>query len=115
MDYKELKVWKKSMLLASDIYRLTKNFPKNEQYGLVSQIRRAAVSVPSNIAEGYTRMGDNSLSYFLKISFGSISELETQIILSYELEYLDKKHFEQTHESIIEIRKMLIGFIKKIS
>ncbi|MEX1262311.1 MAG: four helix bundle protein [Balneolaceae bacterium] len=87
-NYKELKVWNKSVNLATDIYKQTKNFPKSEIYGITSQIRRSAISISSNIAEGAGRSGKKEFKHFLNISNGSAFELETQIIISKKLEYI---------------------------
>jgi four helix bundle protein len=83
--HKDLNVWKESMTLAKEVYRLTKNFPKEETFGLVSQMRRAAVSIPSNIAEGAARNSNKEFIQFLHVSLGSLAELETQLLLSKEL------------------------------
>jgi four helix bundle protein len=109
MDHKDLEVWKDSMQLAKEVYLLTKAFPKEELYGITSQIRRASVSIPSNIAEGAARNGDKEFIQFLYISLGSISELETQIILSKDLGFL------KTTEVLITIektKKRILGLIK---
>ncbi|HQP91125.1 MAG TPA: four helix bundle protein, partial [Candidatus Omnitrophota bacterium] len=92
-SFKDLKVWKSSYQLALAIYEITKNFPKEEIYGLVSQMRRSSVSVPSNIAEGYSRKGRPEYVRFLSIAYGSLSELETQILLSKDLKYIDEEKF----------------------
>ena len=89
--YKDLIVWQKSMLLARRVYEITSRFPVDEKFGLVSQTRRCVVSIPSNIAEGYGREGEKEHSHFLFISLGSSNELETQIILSHDFQYVDKK------------------------
>ncbi len=86
--HKDLDVWKKSILLVTLIYDVTKGFPNEEMYGLTNQIRRSAVSVPSNIAEGSARQGDKEFAHFLYISLGSLSELETQLIIANNLNYL---------------------------
>ena len=86
----ELRAWQEAMQLVKEIYRLTQNFPKEEIYGLVSQMRRAAVSIPSNISEGAARGGDREFIQFLIIARGSLSELETQLIISHELGYLSE-------------------------
>lgn len=88
-DHKDLDVWKQSMLLAEDIYALTKEFPSEERFGLSSQINRAVVSIPSNIAEGAGRKGDKEFIQFLYIAMGSLSELETQLILSDRLQFVN--------------------------
>ena len=89
--HKDLDVWKKSMDLVEGVYRLTKSFPDSEKYGLTNQMRRCAVSIPSNIAEGAGRNSKKEFKQFLYISLGSISELETQLIISSKLNYLKNK------------------------
>ncbi len=109
MDHKELDVWKESMLLAKEVYFLTKSFPKDELYGITSQIRRASVSVPSNIAEGAARSSDKEFIQFLYISLGSLSELETQILLSRDLGFIGTLDILPKIEST---KKKLLGLIK---
>jgi four helix bundle protein len=109
MDHKELDVWKESMLLAKEAYLLTKSFPKEELYGITSQIRRASVSVPSNIAEGAARNSDKEFIQFLYISLGSLSELETQLLLSRDLELTRNLDIMPKIEST---KKKLLGLIK---
>jgi four helix bundle protein len=92
-NYKELKVWEKSYQLCLEIYRITKGFPKIEIYSLISQMRRAALSIPSNIAEGYGRKTLSDYLRFLYIAYGSVCELETQIMLSGDLGYLSGNQF----------------------
>jgi len=108
-NHKELDVWKESMLLAKWIYAITSKFPKQETFGLTSQMRRCSVSVPSNIAEGAARNSDKEFVQFLYISLGSLSELETQVILSHEFGFLNEP-LEIT--KIISVRKKLLGLIK---
>ncbi|AEH44608.1 hypothetical protein Thein_0728 [Thermodesulfatator indicus DSM 15286] len=110
MDHKDLEVWKESIKFVKRIYEITEKFPKNELYGLTSQLRKAAISVPSNIAEGCARNSDNELVQFLYISLGSLAELETQLIIAKELSYIDVINSEI--EKLIFIRRMLIGLIK---
>ncbi len=110
--HKDLDVWKKSVLLVTSIYEVTKAFPKDEIYGITNQIRRSAVSIPSNIAEGSARQGDKELAHFLYISLGSLSELETQLIIANNLKYLTLNDYEMTIDRLEEIRKMLLGLIK---
>ncbi len=93
-QFKELKVWQKSMDLVVDIYTVTTNFPTDEKFGLTSQLRRCAVSIPSNIAEGAGRDSDKEFLYFLSIALGSSFELETQLILSQRLNLLTKQNLE---------------------
>lgn len=103
------------MELVKLIYLYTNDFPKSETYGILSQIRRAAISIPSNIAEGSSRNSDKELCRFLDISIGSCFELETQLILSKELNYFDKDRFNELDSKISELQKMLFGFKQKIS
>ncbi|WP_319524657.1 four helix bundle protein [uncultured Desulfosarcina sp.] len=110
MDHKDLEVWKKSIDTVIEIYRLSDAFPKSEIYGLTSQLRRAAVSIPSNIAEGAARGSDKEFLYFLNIASGSLAEVETQIIIAKRLGCVTTE--EQILESVTTIRKMLAGLIK---
>ncbi len=114
VTHKDLEVWKKSINFVTKIYGVTSTFPKDEVYGIVNQIRRAAVSIPSNIAEGAARNHDKEFIQFLSISLGSISELETQIIISNNLKYLTDIQSEEIINHLVEIRKMLIGLVKNI-
>ncbi len=108
MDHKDLDVWKKSMDLVVKVYQITQLFPETEKYGLTSQMRRAAVSIPSNIAEGAARKGDKELMQFLYISIGSLSELETQYLIAIRLEFITK--VDTFELQLIEVKKLLIGF-----
>ena len=108
MNHKDLEVWKKSMDLVEVIYYFTKGFPESEKYGLTSQMRRAAVSIPSNIAEGSARKGDKELVQFLMISIGSLSELETQYLLSIRLKLVPKNN--ELEQLMVEVKKLLLGF-----
>lgn len=108
MDHKELDVWKKSMDLVVTVYQITQLFPDSEKFGLTSQMRRAAVSIPSNIAEGAARKGDRELIHFLHVALGSLSELETQYLIAMRLEFIKN---EQVFElQMIDVKKLLIGF-----
>ena len=113
-NFKELNVWKKSYSLCLYIYKMTKNYPKEELYGLVSQLRRVAVSIPSNIAEGYGRKTTADYLRFLYISYGSVCELETQILLSGDLDYININTLEETIENIAEVERMLKGLITSL-
>ena len=113
-SHKDLKVWIKGIELVKSIYEITKLFPSNEQFGLTSQMRRAAVSIPSNTAEGCGRNSDKELIHFLYISLGSADELETQIIISKELGFLENEKSEQLQSLIFEIIKMTSSLIKSI-
>lgn len=110
MSHKKLDVWKESIKLTVDIYNLTKNFPDNELYGLINQIRRSAVSIPSNIAEGCARQTSKETIQFLHIGLGSAAELETQVIIANELGYI--KNTNKLFEQINFIKKLILGLIK---
>jgi four helix bundle protein len=111
-SHKDLKVWQESMTLVTQIYKVSEDFPKHEIYGLSSQIRRAAVSIPSNIAEGAGRKGENEFTRFLFIALGSLSEVETQLEISHRLGYI--KDIEVINSSIYFIRNMLANLIKSL-
>jgi len=113
-DYKDLLVWQKGINLVEVVYRITGNLPACEQWGLTSQMRRAAVSIPSNIAEGYGRQSTGNYKQFLSISRGSLLELETQIYLCVRLGYLNQNDAEEAFSKIIELNKMLSSLIKRI-
>ena len=113
-NYKDLVVWQKSILLVTDIYKLTKFFPKEEAYGLVSQMHRAAISIPSNIAEGHDRNSDKEFSNFLCIARGSLAELETQVIISEKLGYINQEQKTQILNKCYEIGKMINGLLKSL-
>jgi len=112
--HKDLEVWKTSMEMVTKIYQATRNFPKEEMYGLANQMRRAAVSVPSNIAEGAGRNSDKEFLQFLYFATGSLSELETQLIIAYNLEYLSNEHKRDMDTLINAIFKMLSGLIHSV-
>ena len=113
-NYRDLVVWQKSMVLVTKVYSITRLFPKEELYGLVSQIRRSAVSIPSNIAEGYGRYSTNDYIRFLQIAIGSLYELQTQLEICLNLGYLLKDTFEKAYEQSREIERMLSSLIKKV-
>src|SRR3989344_4380713 len=106
-SYKELIVWQKAMQLVEEIFILTDNFPKSEIYGIISQMRRAAISIPSNIAEGYGRKSAREYSQFYSIAYGSALELETQLIIAKRLGFADTKRFEKSENLLEEVLKML--------
>ncbi len=114
-NYRELKVWQKSMDLVEKVYTLISMFPKEEKYGLISQIQRSSVSIPSNIAEGAGRNSNKEFVHFLGIANGSTNELNTQLILSNRIGYITDKDLEDTNKLITEIEKMNFGLIKKLS
>jgi four helix bundle protein len=113
-NYKELKVWQKSYQLCLKIYKETKKYPKIEVYGLTSQMRRAALSIPCNIAEGYGRKTTADYLRFLYMSYGSTCELETQILLPGDLRYLRAKSLSELQRDIGEVERMLKALIKSL-
>ena len=113
-SYRDLIVWQKSMDLVKEIYSITKALLKEEQYGLTSQIRRSSISIPSNIAEGYGRHSTNDYLRFLQITSGSLYELQTQLEISLNLNFLSKKTFEKIYEQSREIERMLCSLIRKV-
>jgi four helix bundle protein len=113
--YKDLLIWQRGMGLAKFIYRLTAKFPSEERYGLTSQLRRAAVSVPSNIAEGQARQGTKEFVQFLSHAQGSLAELETQLLLSIELDFAQKSDVDHLLQEIDELQKMIVGLKRKLS
>ncbi|MFZ4704508.1 MAG: four helix bundle protein [Bacteroidales bacterium] len=113
-SYKDLQVWQKSMEIVIAVYSESKMFPANEQYGLVSQMRRSAISIPANIAEGYRRNSSKSYAGFLKIARGSLYELETELLIAEKLNYIQSENKLSLFTSIEEVGKMLNSLIKKI-
>ena len=112
-DFRQLKVWQKAHELTMAVYRATARFPREELFGLTSQIRRSSVSIPANIAEGCGRVTHNDFSRFLTIAMGSASELEYHLLLSNDLRHLDKSKFEELVARTTEVKRMLAGLIKK--
>jgi four helix bundle protein len=113
--FKDLVVWQESMRLAKQVIVSTQSFPKHETYGLASQIRKAAVSVPSNISEGQQRFSNVDFRHFLRISRGSLGELETQLILATDLDYLSKEQLDSFSKQISLIGKLIAGLIKSLN
>ena len=114
-SYKDLVAWQKAMDLVTDVYKFTGAFPKEELYGLTSQLRRAAVSVPSNIAEGQGRKGDGEFKHFLRLSLGSLMEVETQIMISERLGYLTPSSAQSLLRHTGELERIMNGLIKSIA
>ena len=114
-NYKDLNIWKRSIEIVENIYKITKNFPKEEIYGLTSQLRRSAVSIPSNIAEGFARFSNKEYKQFLFISLGSCAEFSTQIIIALRLGYFENKKADKLLNEIDEISKMTMSLIKKLN
>ena len=112
-NFRELVAWQKAMQLTKRVYMLTNTFPTNEQYGLISQIQRAAVSIPSNIAEGAGRPTQKELVHFLSFSLGSAYELETELLLAKELNYITSEQSNQIIAEIVEVQKLVYSLMKK--
>jgi four helix bundle protein len=113
-DFRDLKVWAKAHELALHCYAVTSSFPKHEIFGIVAQIRRAGASIGANIAEGCGRGGDGEFQRFLQIAMGSASELENHLLLARDLHFMDAEIHDRIHQSIIEVKKMLAGLIRKV-
>ena len=113
-NYRELIVWQDAIKIAKQVYVLTGKFPKQETYALADQIRRAAVSVPSNIAEGQARKSPGDFKRFLHIALGSLAEIDTQLVLAQEFGYLDKDDLEPMDERIQDLRKKLYALINSL-
>jgi four helix bundle protein len=112
--HKNLDVWQNSVEFVTEIYMLTNAFPENEKFGLTNQIRRSAVSIPSNIAEGAGRHSKKEFSRFLNIAQGSATELETQLIISKNLDFIDYEQYENVVEKLTSIMKMLSGLVRSL-
>ena len=112
--YRDLIIWQKSMTLVTEIYKVSKTFPKDETYTLIAQMRRCAISIPSNIAEGYGRKSTNDYIRFLNITMGSIYELQTQLEISFNLKYLGERDFEKLYELCKELERMLSSLTRKL-
>jgi four helix bundle protein len=113
-NYKDLRIWKQGIEIVKQVYQRTKIFPKSETYGLSSQMQRAAVSIPSNIAEGHNRLHQREFQQFLNIALGSCAELETQIIIAGELQYLDKNATDGMLNSLDSEAKQIRALLKMV-
>lgn len=113
-NFRDLKVWQKSHRLTLAVYRATMAFPKEELYGLTSQVRRASVSIPANIAEGCGRRGDADFARFVDIAMGSASEVEYHVLLSHDLGFLDAGNYGQLNDAVTEVKRMLASLIQTL-
>ena len=113
-NFKKLKIWREGMELVVETYKVTKTFPSEEKYGLISQLNRCSVSIPSNIAEGTSKSSEKHFRTFLEISLGSAFEWETQITIAEKLKYISSDEFEELEIRIIQLQKMISGFIGKL-
>jgi four helix bundle protein len=113
-DFRNLKVWEKAHALTLDIYKASKSFPREEMYGLTSQIRRASVSIGSNIAGGSCRKGDAEFARFLQMAAGSASEVEYQLLLTRDLEFLRIADYQRVSDEVVEVKRMLAALMQKL-
>jgi four helix bundle protein len=113
-DFRDLKVWEKSHELTLQVYKLTRCFPREEMYGLSSQLRRAAMSIPANIAEGCGRGTDADFGRFLQYAMGSSSEVEYELLLAHDLEYLDSGTYAPVNQLVIEVKRMLTSLLQTV-
>lgn len=113
-DFQQLKVWRNARTLVMSVYRQSASFPPEEQYGLTSQLRRAAVSIAANIAEGSGRRSDQDFARFLDMAMGSVAETRSHLLIAHELGYLKPKMLESLSDQALEVARMLSGLIKKL-
>ena len=113
-NFKELKVWQASMEISKAVFAITRLFPSEEKFTLISQMMRSAISIPSNIAEGCGRKSNKELYQYLNISLGSCFELETQLILAKEFNYIDEANFKPLQSQLIEVQRMITGLQKSL-
>jgi four helix bundle protein len=114
-SFRDLIIWQRGINLVKEVYEETRNFPKQELYGLTSQIRRSAISIPSNVSEGHTRQHRAEFRQFLSMALGSLAELETQIIISRELNYISSEKSEKVIDQMDSLGKMIRGLMKKLT
>ena len=113
-DFRQLEVWQNAQELAVVVYRQTGHFPKEERYGLTDQVRRAAVSIPANLAEGCGRAGDTEFARFVQIAFGSACEVESLLLLSRDLGFLNEIEYGTMQDKLVSIKRMLAALLKKL-
>ena len=113
-DFRQLKVWEKAHHLTLQVYKITNFFPSDERFGLTGQLRRAAASVSTNIAEGCGRESERELARFMSIAAGSASEVEYQLLLAYDLNYLQDETYRELNQQVNEVKRMLNSFIQKL-
>ncbi|HOJ87066.1 MAG TPA: four helix bundle protein [Elusimicrobiales bacterium] len=114
-SYEKLKIWQDSIIFVKNIYKFTEKFPKEEMFGIVSQIRRASISVPSNIAEGWARRHTKEYMNLLSISLGSLSEVHTLLVISKEIGYISDKDISEIFDEINKLKKMIYASINSLS
>jgi four helix bundle protein len=114
-NYKDLKIWVRSVKLASLIYKLTSRFPSEEKFGIISQLRRASISISSNIAEGSARSSEKDFSRFINIAYGSLCEVETQLVIAHDLKFIPTPEHESILLELNELQKMIFTFSKTLN
>jgi len=114
-NFRQLVSWKESMKLAKEIYTVTAEFPDSEKYGIISQMRRCSVSIPSNVAEGSSRNSNKEFSYFLRVALGSSFELETQLVLAGDLGFISLTNQTELSKQIVLIQKKITNFLKTLN
>ena len=112
--YQDLVAWQKAMILVTEVYRVTRNWPHEEQYGLTSQVRRAAVAIPSNLAEGHGRSGRREFAHHVSIAYGSLCELETQLLIAQRLDYSDADVTESLMNRVADVRRLTNGLLRSL-
>ena len=113
-DFREIKVWEKAHVLTLEVYKASSRFPREETYGLTSQLRRSSSSIPANIAEGFGRGGNAELARFLQIGMGSACELEYHVLLAKDLDFLTLNRYEHLQERVVEVKRMLGALLSKV-
>jgi len=111
-DFRKLQVWQKAHQLTLNVYRVSRDFPSDERFGLTSQIRRSSSSVPTNIAEGCGRSTDGDLARFCDIAAGSASEAEYQVLLAHDIEYINRKAYDELTNDVWEVKRMLVSYVQ---
>jgi four helix bundle protein len=114
-DFRKLRIWERAHQLVLDVYKSTQGFPRRENYGLTSQIRRSAASIPANIAEGCGRSGDAELARFLRIAMGSANELEYHLLLAHDLGYLTQERHQVLDSEVNQLKRMMVVFTKRLA
>lgn len=113
-SYRDLLIWQKGIELVTHVYRVTEKLPRSETFALTSQVRKAAISVPSNIAEGHARQHSREFRQFLYIALGSLAELDTQLTIALKLAYVSESDLDSVHANIVELRRMISGLVSKL-
>ena len=114
-DHKELIAWQKAIELVEEVYKMTQTFPKEEMFGIISQMRRCSISIPSNIAEGHSRNSSGEFKQFLGIAKGSSAELETQLIIAQKLGYITNAKLGEVNSLLVDVRKLISGLLRSLN